>query len=237
VDANDTHPAPRGVLAWAAVVLGFALVASLWVGGYYLAETARLRAWSRQTEVVPQLPPIRIGFMVPGVETPPMRPPAEAGLPDDAPVVGVVAGGHARAYALGSMRSPMRHIVNDVVGGMPVTVTYCDLSNCTRAFGGAGKAAPLDISQAGTFGDEMLVKVGHVTYKQATGKVYEPDTGYPSVPFPYQEYPLVRTTWGEWKARHPVTDVYVYRDGDPNPQPGDPLPGAAAPAPGPGPGL
>lgn len=217
MDTGDTLPAPNRVRTGTAVVLvSFALVELLGVGVFYLGETARLQDWSRQTEVVPQHPPIRIGFMVPGVESPQVLPPTEAGLPDDAPVVGVEAGGHARAYALGSMRSPTRHIVNDVVGGLPVTVTYCDISNCTRAFGGAGEAAPLPISQAGTFGDEMLVKVGHVTYKQATGEVYEPDEGHPSVPFPYQEYPLVRTTWGEWKARYPETDVYVYRDGDPD---------------------
>ncbi|WP_435019455.1 DUF3179 domain-containing (seleno)protein [Tundrisphaera sp. TA3] len=231
MDTGETPSAPRGFRSRAALLVGSVLLASLGVGGFYLSEQAKLRDWSRKTETVTPLPPNRVGFMVPGVVTPPMRPPAEAGLPDDAPVIGVVAGGQARAYALSSMGAPTRHIVNDVVGGLPVTVTYCDLSDCTRAFAVPGKADPLDISQAGTFGDEMLVKIGHVTYKQATGEVYEPDPGYPAVPFPYPEYPLVRTTWGEWKARHPGTAIYVYRDGDPNPRPGDPLLGSSAPIP------
>src|SRR5262245_3700545 len=43
-------------------------------------------------------------FLWPGVRTPPVRRAADAHLPDDTQVVGVVVQGRARAYALSAMR-------------------------------------------------------------------------------------------------------------------------------------
>lgn len=200
-----------GRRAGAVAVLGFLAVASLGLGIVYLAEQASLRSWSRRTEVIPPHPPMRIGFMAPGLETPETLSAQDARLTDDRPVLGIEAGGLARAYDLGSMKAPTRHIVNDVVGGEAVTVTYCDLDECARAFTSEGRTTHLDLSQAGVFGSKMLVKVGHVVYEQATGAIFEHDQGHAVTPFPYAERPLVLTTWGAWKARHPDTDVFVYR--------------------------
>src|SRR5262245_29300272 len=55
----------------------------------------------------------------------PLPVPAEAAkLPDDAPVVGVIAGSRPRAYALGAFAEVDRHVMNDVLGGTPVTVAH-----------------------------------------------------------------------------------------------------------------
>ena len=49
--------------------------------------------------------------------------PAElADLPDDEPVIGLCVGDDARAYALSLLDT--REIVNDVVNGMPVCVSW-----------------------------------------------------------------------------------------------------------------
>jgi hypothetical protein len=150
-------------------------------------------------------------FLSEGFRLPPTVPAAEAGaaIGDDDEVIGVVAGGKARAYRMPAMRIPTRHIINDVVGGVAVSVTYCNLRQCVRGFGGIPGETPLELWQAGLLGDRMVVKVGGVSYLQETGKVVECDSGRPAVPFPYAEYPLVQTTWKEWKRRHPETDVYV----------------------------
>jgi len=55
-----------------------------------------------------------------------------AQLKDSEPVIALSIGGDARAYPLGIM---IRHeIVNDVVGGEPVAVTYCPLCNAALVF-------------------------------------------------------------------------------------------------------
>lgn len=53
-----TPPAPSGVRTGAAIVLGFLAVAIVGVVIFYFAEQAWLRSQSRQTEVVPALPPV-----------------------------------------------------------------------------------------------------------------------------------------------------------------------------------
>lgn len=150
-------------------------------------------------------------FLSEGLRLPPTVPAAaaEAAIGDDDEVIGVEAGGKARAYRMRAMRIPMRHVINDVVGGVAVSITYCNLRQCVRGFGGVPKEAPLELWQAGLLDDRMVVKVGGVSYLQETGKVVECDSGQPAVPFPYAEYPLTRTTWKEWKGRHPDSDVYV----------------------------
>jgi hypothetical protein len=53
-------------------------------------------------------------------------------LPDREPVIGLAVGGDVRAYPL---RILMWHeIVNDVVGGVPVAVTFCPLCNAAIVF-------------------------------------------------------------------------------------------------------
>jgi hypothetical protein len=53
-------------------------------------------------------------------------------LTDTEPVIGVVINGDARAYPLGILTQ--HENVNDVVGGVPVTVTYCPLCNSSIVF-------------------------------------------------------------------------------------------------------
>ncbi len=68
-------------------------------------------------------------------------PAASSGMKPDEVVVGVVSNGRARAYRLDAMRDRARHIVNDVVGGSAVTVTYCDLTDCIRSYADPSSAA------------------------------------------------------------------------------------------------
>ncbi len=57
---------------------------------------------------------------------------AEDDLTEKAPVLAIEVGGDARAYPLGILTQ--HEIVNDVVGGVPVVVTYCPLCNSGLAF-------------------------------------------------------------------------------------------------------
>ena len=53
-------------------------------------------------------------------------------LEDSEPVIGFVINGDARAYPLGVLTQ--HEIVNDVVGGVPVAITYCPLCNSSIVF-------------------------------------------------------------------------------------------------------
>jgi hypothetical protein len=80
-------------------------------------------------EIVPGGPP-RDG--IPAIDQPEFAPAAESTLPDNEPVIGLVLNGAARAYPL---RILIWHeIVNDVVGGVPVAITYAPLSNTALVF-------------------------------------------------------------------------------------------------------
>jgi hypothetical protein len=142
-----------------------------------------------------------------GVRLPPTRTPEESGLADREEVFGVVAGGRARAYRLAALSLPSRHVVNDVVGDTPVTVAYCDRTDCARVYTGPPGAGPLDVSLLGLYRGEMIVRIDGALYRHATGRALEPGAGPRDAPYPAQ--PPTRTTWGEWRRKYPETDVYV----------------------------
>ena len=163
--------------------------------------------------VVRDLPGSRHAFPVIGSRLPKTVPADSAPLSDDEEVIGVEAGGKARAYRMKAMVQPFQHVINDVVGGLAVTTTYCNITGCVRGFGGQARPDPLAVDQAGLLDRKMVLKVGHAAYLQDTGALVEHDPGTLAPPFPLAEYPLTRTTWRAWKTLHPHTDVYA---GDPN---------------------
>jgi hypothetical protein len=160
-------------------------------------------------KVQPSAPP-RFAFaspmMAPGLRCPPVRDAADAGLPDDDRVVGVVVGGKARAYSVKALARFNAHVVNDLVGDVPVTTTYCDKTDCVRTFTDKKKGEPLEISQMG-YADGLLLQVGGKGngYRQATGECMQ--EGTPPLPAAKLEHTV--TTWKAWREKHPQTQVYV----------------------------
>ena len=135
---------------------------------------------------------------------PPAVAAAAAGLDDAEEVIGVVVNGAARAYRLGSLRDPRHHVVNDLVGGTPVSVAYCDRTGCIRTYTGPG-AEPLRVGIAGLRDGGLVIKLDGIYYDQRSGGVVE---GPPGVaPLPHDRIPWTRTTWGRWRREHPATDV------------------------------
>ena len=143
----------------------------------------------------------------PGLKTPRAVDGREAALADDEEVIGVEAGGRARAYRLRALDRPEWHIVNDLVGGVPVTVAYCDITRCTQAYTDPAGTAPLDVRQAGFRDREMIVNVGGDDFVHRTGEPLDPSRSPRAFPLP--SHPWVRTTWKAWREGHPETDVFV----------------------------
>jgi hypothetical protein len=152
----------------------------------------------------------------PGVREPLALPGAEATVPAAARVIGVRVGDRARAYLIAALSLPNgnrdgvptelsparilgRHVVNDLVGGTPISVTYCDLSNCARVFTGSGTES-LDVAIAGRRGGEMQLMLNGKRFSQHAADAPLPD------------FPFELTSWGEWRSKHPTSEVYVGRD-------------------------
>ena len=149
---------------------------------------------------------------------PPTQSAETSKLPADELVIGVVSGGKARAYRLSSFESKSGHLVNDMIGGVPVTVAYCDKTRCVRVYTDPGASSPLDVQVSGVLNDEMVLNLDGNRYFQKSGQSLTPGEG-PSV-IPYEMLTPTLTTWKEWVKHHPGTDVSMgkppgYRGGGP----------------------
>jgi hypothetical protein len=86
----------------------------------------------------------------PGIQQPTTYRAASVRLADEAEVIGVLIEGRPRAYEVQAFSAlPFgdysRHVVNDVLAGVPITVSYCDRLNCTRVYTEAHAKTPLPI--------------------------------------------------------------------------------------------
>jgi hypothetical protein len=150
----------------------------------------------------------------PAVQTPETRPASEVDIPDDAVVIGVEAGGRHRAYLLEALVRPQSHVINDLLGGIPVTVSYCDMTESIVVHSDPNGNQPLEIAVGGWQGHYvagkpqggMLLRLGSSWYRQDTG-LQPLNPGDP--PFPYPKSDFTRTTWKEWSYEHKDTDVFV----------------------------
>jgi hypothetical protein len=194
------------------VILASAVGSMICIAGY-LAWTGKQPPPAPR---LPQPPPGMDGMVLPtpfiwaGIKCPPVFPAAEVHLKDDEDVIGVAAGGKHRAYLVSAFRSQMEHVVNDLLGDIPVTVTYCNLNKCHRVFTSEARGIALDICLGGSGGDDLLLMVDKRFYGQKSGN--EVLGGIHLFPYPDLEQgtgTVQRTSWGKWRAGHPDTDVYV----------------------------
>ncbi|PHS26474.1 MAG: hypothetical protein COA84_06085 [Robiginitomaculum sp.] len=109
---------------------------------------------------------------IPAIDNPIFEAVKASDLPENEPVIGLVINGVARAYPLRILT--WHEIVNDEVGGVPVTVTYCPLCNSAvvyeRKIEGTDKAT--------TFGTSgMLMNSNLVMYDRASETWWQQFTG------------------------------------------------------------
>ncbi len=121
-------------------------------------------------------------------------------LRDDDLVLGVIVNGDARAY---SARVLQRHeIVNDVIGGQPIAVTYCPLCGSGVAFSRLVKNEIVEFGVSGILHNSDLVlfdRSSKTLWQQITGKAFAgPHRGQQLV-----SVPVRMTDWKSWKNIHP----------------------------------
>ena len=161
---------------------------------------------------------------IPPIDDPKFADPAAVDfLSPQEPVISLVLGHDARAYPAQIL--VWHEIVNDTVGGVPVTVTYCPLCNTGIAFRRPvieGKL--LDFGTSGKLYHSNLVMYDRQTdslWPQALGQaVMGPLTGTK-----LELVPVQIVAWTDWVAEHPhgkvlSTDTGAYRPYGHNPYEG-----------------
>jgi hypothetical protein len=219
-DPTDRLPAPPvlSLRSAAAVVLLLALILTS-AAGAAPSGLAAQESWrtdfTRHTvpleEIVSGGPP-KDG--IPAIDDPRFVAVAKADrwLDDDEPVAVVRRGGAVKAYPLQILI--WHEIVNDRVGGEPISVTYCPLCNTTLAFERRFDGRVLDFGTTGRLRHSDLVMYDRQTeswWQQATG---EGIVGrYAGEELTFVPAPVMR--WGDVREQLPEARVLSQNTGHP----------------------
>ncbi|MGB4781713.1 DUF3179 domain-containing (seleno)protein, partial [Candidatus Methylomirabilis sp.] len=180
-------------------------------GGLYGALASPDAAWFWTTLVtIGVLTMLFWSGYVPYVMTPPSRQQiltvAEADQilrPDDV-VLGLVYGNEVRAYPRDAIARP--HYFTDTVNNTPMMISYCILCNSGIAFKSELDGRPLHLKCVTAYNNNIIYHepaTGNFI-QQLDGKVvHGPDAGKS-----LDAYPVMLSTWGEWKRLHPETQLY-----------------------------
>ena len=121
-------------------------------------------------------------------------------LADNEPVMAVEIDGDARAYPIQILM--WHEIVNDTVGGVPVSVTYCPLCNSAVAYDRRLDDLVLDFGTSG-----MLWNSALVMYDRQTETLWSHFTGQAIVGEltgqQLDTFPVGMVPWGRWRDAHP----------------------------------
>lgn len=134
-------------------------------------------------------------------------------LTDDELVFGISINGDAHAYPLRLM--DWHEMLNDVIGGVPVSLAYCTLCGSGILF-----ETVLDGEDTIIFGSSgFLYRSNKLMYDQATHSLWNQFTGRPVVGLltgsgiELKTRPVSISSWGDWKQRNPKTLVLSLNTG------------------------
>ncbi|MCL6640166.1 MAG: DUF3179 domain-containing protein [Candidatus Rokubacteria bacterium] len=181
-----------------------ALLLAVLMGAGAVAEAAtlrtnRARALVPLDEIIPGGPP---PDGIPAIDRPVFIAPAEAAtwLHPREPVLAVEINGDARAYPLQILT--WHEIVNDVVGGVPVAVTYCPLCNSGIVFERVVGAETFDFGTSGMLYKSDLVmydRQTHSLWAQMEGRAIVGDRAGTRLTL----RPANTLAFEDWRAAHP----------------------------------
>ncbi|NKB69154.1 MAG: DUF3179 domain-containing protein [Candidatus Latescibacteria bacterium] len=178
---------------------------------YRIIDPAFAQYFSSQQPVRIRLDEVRWGGVaqdgIPPLRQPPMLKATAADyLADDHIVFGVQLNGDARAYPKRILA--WHEMFVDQVGGIPVAGVYCTLCGTMVLYKTLHQGTN---HQLGTSG--FLYRSNKLMYDQATQSLWSTLRGEPVIgplatqPFALERLWVVTTTWGEWRRRHPDTQV------------------------------
>jgi hypothetical protein len=125
-------------------------------------------------------------------------------------VIGLAINGDAKAYPLSIL--VWHEIVNDIVGGVPVSVTYCPLCFTNQVFERVIDGKAVEFGTSGKLYNSNLVMYDRLTgsyWSQAIGQAIKGElTGQKLNIIPFDVI-----NWGDWKKLHPDTVVLTTSTG------------------------
>ena len=125
-------------------------------------------------------------------------------LADDDLVLAIEVDTDARAYPTRILN--YHEIVNDIVAGRPLAITWCPLCGSGLAFEREFDGGPTEFGVSGVLFNSDLVM-----YDRRTGTLWDQVRGLgivgPLTGSRLQPVPLSVTRWGQWRAAHPSTRV------------------------------
>ncbi len=145
---------------------------------------------------------------IPPLESPAQLFPEQAAdwLNDSDEVIGIEINGDARAYPIRIIA--WHEMVNDTIGGVPVSLAYCTLCGSAILYHGRVGA---EVYRFGTSG--LLYRSNKLMYDRTTRTLWNQFSGKPAwgslvgQGIRLEILPVVLTTWGDWHARHPDSTV------------------------------
>ena len=153
---------------------------------------------------------------IPSIDDPRFARATDVNLPDCERVFGVALDGDVRAYP---QRILVRHeIVNDVVGGEPVAVTYCPLTGTAQGFyrggtefGVSGRLVNSNLIMWDRAADVRWPQIAATGIEVGGQRDAEDADRYLGQSL--REFRVVWTTWRRWRNRHPDTLVLTEETG------------------------
>ncbi len=125
-------------------------------------------------------------------------------------VLGISINGVARAYPIRILN--YHEIVNDVIGGTSVVVTYCPLCGSGTAFEAAINGRSYKFGVSGLLYNSDVLMYDRQTNSLWSQLMVKAVTG-PMKGTRLQQLPLSHTSWQEWVERHPETRVLSNKTG------------------------
>jgi hypothetical protein len=136
----------------------------------------------------------------------PVVAPAASDVAGDELVLGVEIGLAARAYPLNMLSGPDHECLNDELGGEAIAVTWCDFCHDGIVYSRDLDGQRLTLVLSGFLWEYSMVLIDAETrslWTQVAGRALQgPLTGKR-----LNRLPATVTTWSNWKALHPTTDV------------------------------
>ena len=160
---------------------------------------------------------------IPAIDHPRFLRPAQVSfLSASEPVLALQIGADARAYPVQILI--WHEIVNDTVGGVPVTITYCPLCNTAIAYDRRAAGRVLSFGTSGLLYDSNLLM-----YDRQTQSLWVQFTGQAIagvlIRHQLRSYPMQTVSWGAWRAGHPHGWVLSRDTGYTRPYGFNPYPG------------
>ncbi len=120
-----------------------------------------------------------------------------------------------------------------MIADVPVSVAYCNLSGCARAYVGKPDTDPLNLRVTGLLDGAMVLESASTYFFQGSGDLVDPAvlgsshnpvavaharrateaaaSRQPTSRLPFATLNPVIMTWKSWIAQHPDTEIYTGR--------------------------